>query len=342
MRPSGSRLSRAATAGARCPPPRSAAADVDLDGGDGWRGRRPSSRSTRWRRWSGELLGALDRVAHGVSRRRHVGDIAAPDPLRGAVAAAEHDHLAALGEAGDHRRDAERADVHRAEHARDARLGSAIRSLRSRRAPCSRRPGTPAPVRERAGALRMSNARPCRRAGGRARRAGRSIRWRGATCPRPAAGQHLAGLEGQVPAPVADPFGLASPAAAAPAPRRAARDSASTWRLRARAGDPQQHLGSPRPTGSSSWPVGIDQDQPVAGSCAGRVRLRARRCRPRSCRAAGARPARPRPTEAPSAARRAARAGRPAASPGPAGRDALVDLELVHPLDPADLDPLAS
>jgi hypothetical protein len=68
----------------------------------------------------GELLGALDRVAHGVSRGGHIGHVAAADPLRRAMAAAEHDHLAALGQPGDHRRDTERADIDRPEHARDA------------------------------------------------------------------------------------------------------------------------------------------------------------------------------------------------------------------------------
>ena len=99
------------------------AADLDLDRGDlagetRARAADPHPRDGR----PGELLGALDGVPHGVGRGRHVGDIAALDALRGAMAAAEHDHLAPFGDPGDHRRDAERADVHRAEHAGDAGL----------------------------------------------------------------------------------------------------------------------------------------------------------------------------------------------------------------------------
>ena len=71
---------------------------------------------------AGHLLGPLDRIAHRIGRGRHVGDVAALDPLAGAVARAEHDHLAVLGQPGDHRRDAERADVDRAEHRRCAAM----------------------------------------------------------------------------------------------------------------------------------------------------------------------------------------------------------------------------
>ena len=71
----------------------------------------------------GHLLGPLNRIAHRIGRRRHIGDIAALDPLRGAVARAEHDDLARVSQPGDHRRNAERADVDRAIDARNAGRG---------------------------------------------------------------------------------------------------------------------------------------------------------------------------------------------------------------------------
>ena len=76
----------------------------------------------------GHALGPLDRVAHGIGRRGHVGDVAALDALARAVARAEHDHLARVRDTGDHRRNAKRAHVDRAEHAADAGRGHYSRS----------------------------------------------------------------------------------------------------------------------------------------------------------------------------------------------------------------------
>ena len=117
-----------------------APADLDLDRRDaarqpGTRAADPDARDAR----PGQLLRPLDRVAHGVGRGRHVGDVSAPDSLRGAVPATEHDHLAALGQARDHRRNPERTDVDRAEHARNSGLaGHQVPSSMA----CSARPGT--------------------------------------------------------------------------------------------------------------------------------------------------------------------------------------------------------
>ena len=55
------------------------------------------------------VLGSGHRIAHGIGRRCHIGDIAALDPLRSAVARAKHDDLARVCQPGNHRRNAERA-----------------------------------------------------------------------------------------------------------------------------------------------------------------------------------------------------------------------------------------
>ena len=99
------------------PPP----ADIDLDLGNLAGQPRagaadPDARDTD----IGHLLGALDGIAHGIGRRRHIGDIAAANALRGAVAGAEHHHLAGIGETGDHRGYAEGADIDGTENAADA------------------------------------------------------------------------------------------------------------------------------------------------------------------------------------------------------------------------------
>ena len=105
--------------------------------------------------------------------------------------------------------------------------------------------------------------------------------------------EHLAGLEGQVPAAVADPFGLADLRLQR---RRGVEQRAQRHDLLpARRGRRSQHaLGvGRRTTGSSSWPVGSISTS-RSGLLAAPRAARARRCRPRSCRAAGARRARPR------------------------------------------------
>ena len=67
----------------------------------------------------GHLFGPLDGIAHSIGGCRHVSDIAPADALRGAVAGAQHHHLASIGQASDHRRNAKRANVDGAEHAAD-------------------------------------------------------------------------------------------------------------------------------------------------------------------------------------------------------------------------------
>ena len=101
-----------------------APADLDLDLADpAGEPRARSAEPDALHGDPGELFRPFERVAHGIGRGGHVGHVAALDPLRGAVAGTEHGHLAVLRQPGDHRRDAEAADVHRAENPRDTRLG---------------------------------------------------------------------------------------------------------------------------------------------------------------------------------------------------------------------------
>ena len=90
-------------------------------------------------------LGLLSPLAHGgtgTTLHLHVDDVdaLAADALRGAMSAAEDDHLAGVREPGDHRRNAERADVHGAEHTGDAGLDR--HQLFPALSCCSARPGT--------------------------------------------------------------------------------------------------------------------------------------------------------------------------------------------------------
>ena len=151
------------------------AADVDLDLGDaagepGARAADPHAGDAG----AGDLLGPLDRVAHRISRRGHVGDVAALDPLRGAVARCRARSSRRVSDRpGDHRRDAERADVDRAEHAGDARRLVACGWLAiSGCLPLAASSAWPLRAAARARACRCGRARacrtrrPCRRAGG--------------------------------------------------------------------------------------------------------------------------------------------------------------------------------
>ena len=100
-----------------------APADGDLDTGNLARQPRPSTADPHaLDRGVGIRLGLLDRSADRMAGRAHIGDIAALDPVAGAVARTEYDHLAAFGLAHDHGRNAKRPDVHGAEDTGDAWL----------------------------------------------------------------------------------------------------------------------------------------------------------------------------------------------------------------------------
>ena len=71
----------------------------------------------------GHLLRAFDCIAHSICRRCHIGDIAALDALAGAVPGPEHDDFAVVGDTGNHRGNAERAEVDRADNTGNARRG---------------------------------------------------------------------------------------------------------------------------------------------------------------------------------------------------------------------------
>jgi hypothetical protein len=92
-----------------------ATADLDLDRRHAaGQARTRTANPDRRNAGPGDLLRPLDGIAHRIGGCRHVGNIAALDALRGAMTAAQHDHLAAFGDAGNHRGNTERSDVDRA------------------------------------------------------------------------------------------------------------------------------------------------------------------------------------------------------------------------------------
>ena len=119
--------------------------------------RQPCARAPdpdRLHRGICHFLGPLDRVAHSISSRVHVGDIAPLDPLRRAVARAQHHHFTRFRTASDDRRNAERADI---DSGKDARNAGARHQFASLLAVCLAFALVAATL---AAALAVSSARP--------------------------------------------------------------------------------------------------------------------------------------------------------------------------------------
>ena len=146
--------------------------------------------------------------------------------------------------------------------------------------------------------------------------------------------QHLAGLEGQVPAPVADPFGLAHLRLQRRARRRAARRAPRPAAPRPGPETISMPLASAGGDRLELVPGRVDQHQP-AGLAQHRVRRALDDVDHQRVGQLARDPRVLRPTTARSSSPRSASRSTSGIARSRSAEHALVDLELVHPLDPA-------